>query len=130
MARYTFENMRRLFLILALLAWSCGFSQDVFTHPAPVADKTVVAPKLLKQVEAVYPREAVGEVAFLTITVIVRMVVDTTGTPRNMRVEKSMGHAFDEAAMEAVKQWRFEPAMKDGKPINVGMQVAMAFHHP
>ena len=122
--------MRRLFLVFFLLASSCGFSQDVFTRPAPVADKTVVAPKPIKEVEAIYPQRARSEVALLTTTVTVKMVVDITGTPRNVRVEKPMGHGFDEAAIAAVKQWRFKPATKDGTPVNVGLQVAMNFHRP
>ncbi|PYX49325.1 MAG: hypothetical protein DMG76_37585 [Acidobacteria bacterium] len=29
--------------------------------------------------------------------------------------------------MEAVRQWRFQPAMKDGKPVNVQISVEVGF---
>ena len=35
---------------------------------------------------------------------------------------------LDENAIEAVKQWRFEPAMKDGKPVAVEINVEVTFH--
>lgn len=35
----------------------------------------------------------------------------------DIRVVKSLGPAFDEAAVAAVKQWKYKPATQDGKPV-------------
>jgi periplasmic protein TonB len=55
-------------------------------------------------------------------------VVDRDGKPRDIRVLRTLGLGLDEKAMEAVKNWRFEPALKDGKPVDVQITVEVTFH--
>jgi TonB family protein len=43
-------------------------------------------------------------------------------------VFRSLGKGLDEKAIEAVKTWRFKPAMKDGKPVPVQAIVKVNFH--
>jgi periplasmic protein TonB len=38
-----------------------------------------------------------------------------------------LGMGLDEKALQAVKQWKFEPAMKDGHPVAVQMNVEVSF---
>ena len=59
---------------------------------------------------------------------ILWLIVDETGHPRNIRVIRSLGHGLDAKAIEAVQQWRFQPAMKDGRPVNVQISVEVGFH--
>src|ERR1700691_3964760 len=47
-------------------------------------------------------------------TCVLGLVVDAMGRPTSIRVVTSLGMGLDEKAIEAVKTWRFEPAMKDG----------------
>lgn len=61
-------------------------------------------------------------------TCTLMLVVDTDGRPRNIRVASSLGMGLDEKAIEAVKQWRFEPSMKDGHPVPVEIAVEVEFH--
>jgi TonB family protein len=61
-------------------------------------------------------------------TCVLRLVVDTKGLPRDIRVERPLGLGLDEKAVEAVRQWRFEPAMKDGVPVAVLLAVEVSFH--
>jgi len=42
-------------------------------------------------------------------------------------VARTLGLGLDEKAIEAVKVWRFEPAMKDGKPVAVQVNVEVTF---
>jgi len=56
------------------------------------------------------------------------VVVDTNGRPTNIRVVGALGMGLDEKAIEAVKNWRFEPAMKDGHPIAVAVNLEIDFH--
>ena len=56
------------------------------------------------------------------------LVVGTDGRPSQIRVQSSLGMGLDEKAIEAVKNWRFEPAMKDGHPVPVQIAVEVDFH--
>ncbi len=56
------------------------------------------------------------------------LIVGTDGRPTNIRVQSSLGMGLDEKAIEAVKNWRFEPAMKDGHPVRVEIAVEVDFH--
>jgi TonB family protein len=42
-------------------------------------------------------------------------------------VQRSLGMGLDEKAIEAVRQWRFEPAKKDGQPVPVMINVEVNF---
>jgi len=56
------------------------------------------------------------------------LIVDSAGHPRDIRVQRGLGFGLDEKAVEAVKQWRFNPALKDGKPVDVQISVEVEFH--
>jgi len=56
------------------------------------------------------------------------LIVGTDGRPRNIHVLSSLGMGLDEKAIEAVKNWKFEPAMRDGHPVNVEIAVEVDFH--
>jgi periplasmic protein TonB len=56
------------------------------------------------------------------------LIVGTDGRPSNIRVLSSLGMGLDEKAIEAVKNWKFEPAMKDGHPVRVEIAVEVDFH--
>jgi periplasmic protein TonB len=61
-------------------------------------------------------------------TCILWMIIDQQGHPRDIRVVRGLGFGLDARAIEAVKQWRFQPAMKDGQPVNVQISVEVGFH--
>ncbi len=56
------------------------------------------------------------------------VVVDAMGRPTNIKVVGALGMGLDEKAIEAVKTWRFEPAMKDGHPVAVAVNLEVDFH--
>ena len=56
------------------------------------------------------------------------MVVETDGHPSNVRVLKGLGKGLDEEAIGAVKNWKFEPALKEGHPVRVEIAVEVEFH--
>jgi len=60
-------------------------------------------------------------------TCILWLIVDDQGRPRDIRVVRGLGYGLDAKAVDAVKQWKFEPAMKDGHPVNVQISVEVAF---
>jgi TonB family protein len=59
--------------------------------------------------------------------VVLWLVVDKDGNPQQIKVQKKLGQGLDEKAVEAVKQWRFEPARKDGQPVAVMINVEVNF---
>jgi TonB family protein len=56
------------------------------------------------------------------------LIVDSAGRPRDIRVVRGLGFGLDEKALEAVRNWRFQPALKDGKPVDVQISVEVEFH--
>jgi len=61
-------------------------------------------------------------------TCILWLIVDSTGHPRDIRVVRGLGLGLDAKAVEAVRQWRFQPSLKDGKPVDVQISVEVEFH--
>jgi TonB family protein len=63
--------------------------------------------------------------------VVLLAVVTTEGKATNINVAKSPELGLDEKAIEAVRKWRFKPAMKDGKPVpaQVPIEVTFRFAH-
>jgi TonB family protein len=60
-------------------------------------------------------------------TVVLGLVVGVDGRPHNIKVEAPLGKDFDKEALEAVRQWRFEPGLEDGQPVEMRIQVNMTF---
>src|SRR5438105_4196705 len=85
----------------------------------------VSAPKELYAPEPEYSEEA--RKAKYQGTCVLYLIVGPDGKPRDIRVARSLGLGLDEKAIEAVKQWKFEPAMKDGKPVAVAINVEVDF---
>jgi TonB family protein len=60
-------------------------------------------------------------------TCVLLLVVDAKGVPQDVKVTRAIGMGLDEKAVEAVRQWRFKPAMKDGVSVAVLINVEVAF---
>jgi TonB family protein len=61
-------------------------------------------------------------------TVTIGLVVTSRGLPQDPHVLKSLDKDIDASAVEAVKQWRFDPAKKDGKAVAVRIALEIEFH--
>jgi protein TonB len=94
------------------------------TGDGPVLDYDQ-APKLLKQVDPhPYPQEAF--VKKIEGVVLVQILIDGNGNVAEAHVLRSIP-ALDQAAINAVKQWKFAPAMKGGRPVATIAQATVAF---
>lgn len=60
-------------------------------------------------------------------TCVLWLIVDDQGHPRDIRVVHGLGFGLDAKAIDAVKQWRFQPAMRDGRPVKVQISVEVGF---
>jgi protein TonB len=60
--------------------------------------------------------------------VVLAVEVDADGRPFDVTVKESSGHPMlDNAALGAVRRWRFEPARRAGRPVRAGVEVPIRF---
>jgi protein TonB len=85
----------------------------------------VSAPQVLFAPEPQFSEEA--RKAKVAGNVLVYLQVDTNGKPRNVKVLRGIGLGLDEKAVEAVSQYKFKPAMENGHPVVVEMNVEVNF---
>jgi periplasmic protein TonB len=85
----------------------------------------VSAPRALYAPDPEYSEEA--RKAKYQGVVVLWIVVGPDGKVHDMRVSRPLGLGLDEKALEAVKQWRFEPARKDGQAVAVQVNVEVNF---
>ena len=86
----------------------------------------ITAPQAIATPDPEYTEEA--RRAKTQGTCVLWLIVDQQGHPRDIRIVRGLGYGLDARAIEAVKQWRFQPAMKDGQPVNVQISVEVEFH--
>jgi protein TonB len=97
------------------------------TLPAPIVriGGSIKAPKLMYKPGPVYPQLAV--LARVSGLVIVEAHVDTRGRVREVRVLR--GHPLlDEAALQAVREWRYQPLLLNGVPSEFLLTVTVQFN--
>ncbi len=87
----------------------------------------VSAPIPLNVVEAEFPPAARKDKKVPGGIVLLRMIVDAEGMPRDVHVVRSYRPDFDAEAVKAVKNYRFGPAMLKGKPVAVSITVEVNF---
>lgn len=93
---------------------------------APRAAISREARPLAGNAEPKYPAAALR--AGVGGTVVVYAELDAKGVPIEVRVAKRSGERdLDRAALSAVRQWRFEPAMRDGKAVASAVRVPVDF---
>ena len=85
----------------------------------------VSAPSVIFKVEPEYSEEA--RKAKFQGTVILFVVVDEKGNPRDLKVIRPLGLGLDQKAIEAVEKWKFSPGKKDGKPVPVQATIEVNF---
>jgi D-alanyl-D-alanine dipeptidase len=98
-----------------------GYSEQVYRVGGGIA-----APRILKNVEPEFSDEARRK--HVSGTVVLSLVVDASGMPRDIRVTRGLGYGLDEKAVEAIEQWRFAASTLDGNPVAVEINAEINFH--
>jgi TonB family protein len=104
-----------------LLSASTHVGKAVVYH----AGKDLKSPVLKSKVEPEYSAEA--RAAKYSGTVLLRVEIGPDGTTQNVQVVRPLGLGLDEKAEQAVSQWRFQPATKDGQPVTMAATIEVNF---
>ena len=98
-------------------------NQSEESKPAP----NITMPVLISQAPAQYTEDARRNNVSGTVELV--LTVDEDGNPQNVKVAKSLGMGLDESAVDAVKHYKFRPAMDQstGKPVPAQISVSVNF---
>ena len=116
---------------MSVVLGGMGWAQILAPSESPQTEKVyrlgagITSPKPTKRVDPEFSEEARRDK--VQGIVILSLVVGVDGIPRDITVKRSLGHGLDEKAMEAVKQWIFEPGRKDGQPVPVRVMMEVSF---
>ena len=85
----------------------------------------ITPPRVLQEVKAEYTDEA--RRAGITGEVVLEIVVRRDGSVGDVKLLRGLGGGLNDRARQAVKQWRFAPATRQGTPVDVIVEVAVDF---
>jgi TonB family protein len=85
----------------------------------------VTAPRIIYAPDPEFSEEA--RKAKYQGTVVLWVVVGPDGRTHEIRVQRSLGMGLDQKAIEAIRQWRFEPGRKDTIAVAVQVNVEVNF---
>ncbi len=89
------------------------------------AGSGIEPPRLLREVKADYTEDARQH--GLAGDVVMEIVVRTDGSVGDVKILQGLGGGLNDRAVQAVRQWRFSPARRQGAPVDVIVEVAVEF---
>lgn len=101
-------------------------AHNATTSPTYRVGGDVTAPKAIYSPEPEFSE--VARKAGYQGTCVLSLIVGTDGRPKDIRVVRKLGMQLDEKAIQALREWKFEPAQKSGRPVAVSIQVEFSFH--
>lgn len=120
-----------LAVVLGLVVLGVGCNKPAAPAPSsnpqqPATAQNASLPKVTKRVHAQFPKELWNK----TGTVSVAALVGVDGKVSQTKIVATPHPELNQLAQDAVKQWEFEPATKDGKPIASVVTVGVNFQPP
>src|SRR5215467_4191905 len=85
----------------------------------------VTPPQIVRRFDPQY--SSAGRQVAPDSAVILDAVILEDGSPKIIKVIQSLNWELNEIAINALKQWKFSPAMKDGRAVKVRMDIAIRF---
>jgi protein TonB len=86
---------------------------------------SVERPKIIKKVSPIYPEEAKKNL--VQGVVVLEVTTDEEGNVAEAKVVRSDSSLLNQASLDAVKQWKYEPMMSKGKPVRLSFNVTLTF---
>ena len=129
--------MRRLYLLFLLLSTCLLYSQDTISVDAVSAmhvcsDKNpasagpcATTPRPLSKINPSYPEKARQNRKEGTVTL--GLTVSKNGSVSGVHVVNGIDKEIDQAAIDAVSQWKFDPGTYQGDPVDVDLAVTVNF---
>ncbi|HZS56566.1 MAG TPA: M56 family metallopeptidase, partial [Bryobacteraceae bacterium] len=115
-----------LLMLIAAVATPAGELPHTAGQPAIYTlGPGITQPRLIKKIEPQYSASA--RQRKIQGTVLLGLVIDSHGRTKDISVERSLDQELDRNAADAVRHWRFQPAMKDGRPVAVRVKVETNF---
>ena len=108
-----------------LLGQDDSAKQPQGSEPIYKVARGIAAPRVIR---TVYPNCDAARKQGPPGTVTLTLVVTREGQAKDIKVLKSVSPALDQETIEAVSQWKFAPATKDGKPVAVEAAVRVSCH--
>jgi iron complex outermembrane receptor protein len=107
-------------------ALSCAATLALLFHaPALFAQAAVSPPVPVEHTDPIYPEARLAE--GIEANVEVALVVEKDGSVSKAEIVSSAGPEFDDAALAAVRSWRFVPATRDGAPVRAKIRIPFHF---
>jgi TonB family protein len=103
-----------------------GSEKGAPSEPGPSTGEEITPPKVIHKINPAYPEEARKDK--LTGQVICQIVVSTTGIPTELEILSATDDIFVQPTIDAIEQWRFEPATMHGKPVAVWYRLETNFN--
>jgi TonB family protein len=101
-------------------SWIIRFAElthDLSSRDPNASTADLSQPMATRKVDPAYPMQLMRE--NVHGTVILYAVIHADGSVGNVRVLRGVDQRLDRFASEAVQQWKFEPATKNGTPVEV-----------
>ena len=114
-------------LTSALIACLSLINCTIQFHSA-IPDPDYFEPRLIEGASVEYPEEA--KLQGIEGDVIAKIYINEYGYVRAIEIEKSDHPLLDHAVYVAVKDWRFEPALRKGRPVRSEITRSFPFYKP
>jgi TonB family protein len=83
--------------------------------------------KILHKQPPVYPAEAKTFGNAINGEVLLEVIIGKTGEPENIHAKKSLRQDYDQSAIDAVRNWRWEPYHLNGEPVEVVTTITIVY---
>ena len=117
-----------------MLSLTLGFAQQKSEKATPSPEEAVIdvgpgvsPPRAIFTPDPDYPLSVRKGKHKIRGICVFGLIVDKQGMVRDVHITRSLDKRLDQNAIDAVRQWKFTPAVKDGKPVAVRTSVEVDF---
>lgn len=124
-ARLTITSMEGKLLDSFDTWWDTTAGVPISSVGVPVVGGDVHAPHVVNRVEPKYTDAARQD--RIAGMLIARLLIDKTGTVRQISIVKTLPDGLSDSAIDALRQWTWSPATRDGQPVDALFNVTVNF---
>jgi protein TonB len=124
---FLMKSIAAILLVMSMAALGAAAQSKDATAPKRVRiGGAVAAANLISKVTPAYPPDMKEQRQ--EATVVLQTVISTDGVPESLSVQSTdVNRSFIDAAMDAVKQWRYQPTLLNGEPVEVITTITVNF---